>query len=47
MKKFHAEKYLYPPQTVFVGGYTVFPSDCVSEKFLCLKHFFVHNVLFL
>ena len=37
-----------PPQTVFVGGYTVFTlSDRVSETFLCPKSFCVRNVLFL
>ena len=39
---------LNPPQTVFVGGYTVFTlSDRVSEMFLCPKRFCVRNILFL
>ena len=42
------DELLYPPQTVFVGGYTVFTlSDRVSETFLCPKRFCVRNVLFL
>ena len=35
-----------PPQTVFVGGYTVITlSDRVSETFLCPKCFCFFNIL--
>ena len=41
------QHFLYPPQTVFVGGYTVFtlsesPTDRVSETFCFFNNFKNH-----